>query len=121
MTCANHAMNIERRLKKTAGIAEADVGFAAENARVRFDPQILSLAQIFSTIEDSGYSAPLSRTELAIIGMSCVNSAGNIENHLMRKVPGTVRAPVNLAAGAMALSSISGVANGLRLSRIRLD
>ena len=108
MTYANCAMNIERRLKKTDGIAEADVSFAAENARVKFDPRILSLAQIVSAIEDSGYSVPLSRTELAIMGMSCVNCAGNIENYLMRKVPGIVRASVNFAAEKLFVTYVPG-------------
>ncbi len=105
-------MNIERRLKKIDGIAETDVSFATENARVRFDPRILSLAQIVNAIEDSGYSVPLSRTELAIIGMSCVNCAGNIERFLIRKVPGIVRASVNFAAEKLVVTYVPGTCDG---------
>ena len=79
------------------------------------------------------------KIELPVIGMTCSNCAATVERTLKRKVPGVTDAVVNfgtetatvdfdqsitnlaaMAAGEMALSSVTVVLNSLRLSRRKL-
>jgi Cu+-exporting ATPase len=43
MTCVNCATTIERTLKRTQGVGEASVNFAAERAQVRYDPAVMDM------------------------------------------------------------------------------
>ena len=57
MTCANCAANIERSVKKLAGVAEAQVNFAAETLDVDFDDVQVNSHRIIQQIEKAGYGA----------------------------------------------------------------
>jgi len=98
MTCANCAMNIERGVKKLAGVVEANVNFAAEQATVTFDSGLLTPDAIMTQIRKSGFSVPTQTTEFAVSGMTCANCAMNIERTLNKKVPGVLNAAVNFAS-----------------------
>lgn len=54
MTCANCARAVERALKK-AGALDAQVSFATEEAKVRFDPEVLNLETLIQAVERAGY------------------------------------------------------------------
>ena len=97
MTCANCAMNIERNIKKLDGILEVNVNFASEQARVVFDPQKVDYSGIVQQIHQLGFKVRTVKTELPIIGMSCVNCAQTIEKG-MSGLNGVVSARVNFAA-----------------------
>ncbi|NLB17998.1 MAG: copper-translocating P-type ATPase, partial [Syntrophomonadaceae bacterium] len=62
MTCANCALNIEKKLKGTPGVNTASVNYANETVTVDYDPQILSLTDIYAQIRDAGY-IPLKNME----------------------------------------------------------
>ncbi|WP_427366437.1 heavy metal translocating P-type ATPase [Candidatus Caldatribacterium saccharofermentans] len=57
MHCAACATLIERALKKSPGVREARVNFAAERAQVVFDPQLTSVEQLLEVIRRAGYGA----------------------------------------------------------------
>jgi Cu+-exporting ATPase len=58
MSCANCAMNIERRLnKKTDGVLKAAVNFASERAQVEYLPGEVTTEQIIAAIEKAGFKA----------------------------------------------------------------
>jgi len=57
MTCANCAANIERSVKKLAGVKDARVNFAAETVDVDFDDAQVNPGQIIARIEKAGYGA----------------------------------------------------------------
>ena len=97
MTCANCALNIERKVKKRSGIKEAHVNFASEDASVTFDPKQVGLDQITADIRDAGFGVATASTEIPITGMTCANCAMNIERALNRKLPGVLTAAVNFA------------------------
>jgi Cu+-exporting ATPase len=59
MTCANCAATVERTLRKTPGVAEANVNYASERATVRFDPAVVSLQQLGTAVERAGYGIVL--------------------------------------------------------------
>jgi Cu+-exporting ATPase len=57
MHCASCALNIESALKKTRGITSVNVSFPLERAKIRYDPEIISVQEIIKIIESVGYTA----------------------------------------------------------------
>lgn len=57
MHCATCALNIETALKKTSGITSANVSFPLEQAKINYDPEIVSVPEIKKVIENVGYTA----------------------------------------------------------------
>ena len=95
MTCASCVGRVERALQKMPGVVEASVNLATEAASVRSAPGI-GLADLRLAIEKAGYTVGESIVTLAIDGMTCASCVSRVEKALLR-VPGVVRAEVNLA------------------------
>ena len=57
MHCASCSALITRKLKKTPGIEEANVNFAAAKAHIRFDPTVTSEQNIIAAVKAAGYGA----------------------------------------------------------------
>lgn len=55
MTCTSCEMRIENRLKKTRGVREAKVSYAAGTAKVAYDPSVITLNEIIAIIEKLDY------------------------------------------------------------------
>src|ERR1035437_8132169 len=55
MSCASCVNRIERYLRKTPGVAEANVNLATEIATVRYVPEIAGLDELARAIETAGY------------------------------------------------------------------
>ncbi len=98
MTCANCAANIERSVKKLAGIESVDVNFASEQLSAEIDDEQVAIDDIVGQVEKAGYGVATAREEFSITGMTCANCAATIERVLNRKVPGVVSASVNFGA-----------------------
>ncbi len=98
MTCANCAANIERGVRKLAGIKDVSVNFASETVEVSFEDATTSLKDIFTQIKKTGYGVVTQIRELALTGMSCANCAATIDRILNNKVLGIIRADVNFAS-----------------------
>ena len=95
MTCASCVGRVERALQKMPGVVEASVNLATEAASVRSTPGI-GLADLRAAVEKAGYAVGDSSVTLAIDGMTCASCVSRVEKALLR-VPGVVRAEVNLA------------------------
>ena len=95
MTCASCVGRVERALQKMPGVVEASVNLATEAASVRSAASI-GLADLRLAIEKAGYTVGESSVTLAIDGMTCASCVSRVEKALLR-VPGVVRAEVNLA------------------------
>lgn len=57
MTCASCAMRIEKGLKKVAGVMDANVNLATEQATVLYDPTQTNLEKMVQKVEAVGYKA----------------------------------------------------------------
>ena len=55
MTCASCVNRIERYLRKTDGVLEANVNLATERATIRFDPARAGRSELVGAIEAAGY------------------------------------------------------------------
>ena len=95
MTCASCVGRVERALQKLPGVAEASVNLATEAASVRAAPGV-GLADFRAAVEQAGYTVGESSVTLTIDGMTCASCVSRVEKALLR-VPGVVRAEVNLA------------------------
>jgi len=63
MHCANCARAIEKKVGKVAGVAKAEVNFAAETLTVEFDQQNVKSEDIVAAVESAGYKASESTEE----------------------------------------------------------
>ncbi len=103
MHCAACSARIERAVSAMPGVAGISVNLADESMRVSFDPARLSLDDIGKRVAELGFTLapPASETslELAIGGMHCAACSSRIER-VTRKLPGLIRADVNLAAAS---------------------
>ncbi len=59
MHCASCALNVETALKKTEGVVSANVSFPLEQAKVVFDPEIITVEGMEKAVESVGYTASL--------------------------------------------------------------
>src|SRR5262245_15325210 len=55
MTCASCVNRIERYLRRTDGVVEANVNLATERATVTFDPAVAGRAELVGAVEAAGY------------------------------------------------------------------
>ena len=108
MTCASCVMRVEKALKKVAGVAEATVNLATEQAQVQADATVTADA-LAAAVRQAGYEVASTDFTLQVEGMTCASCVGRVETALL-KVPGVMGASVNLAterASVQALSTVS--------------
>src|SRR5216683_2440052 len=55
MTCVSCARRVEKVLSRHSGVEQASVNFTANQARVLYRPETVSLKELSAAIEDSGY------------------------------------------------------------------
>jgi Cu+-exporting ATPase len=122
MTCASCVMRIEKKLKKVAGVQEANVNLATERGTVTFNTAQTDMPTLVKAVEAAGYgaiplevvtqvpkvispvtpnpelltSAASSSAEFEIGGMTCASCVMRIEKKL-KKLEGVEAANVNLA------------------------
>jgi Cu+-exporting ATPase len=60
MHCASCSALITRKLKKTAGVEEANVNYGANKARIRFDPAQVNEQGLIAAVKAAGYGAIVS-------------------------------------------------------------
>ncbi len=63
MHCASCSALITRKLKKTAGVEEANVNYGANKARIRFDPAQVNEQGLIAAVEAAGYEAILANEQ----------------------------------------------------------
>ena len=107
MTCAACVRNVERALKRTDGVAEANVNIATERASVDFDPAQVDVQQLIASIEKAGYGVAQAQMELPITGMTCASCVRNVERAISKQ-PGILGVNVNLATEKATVSYLPG-------------
>ncbi|MEJ5357213.1 MAG: heavy metal translocating P-type ATPase, partial [Desulfobacterales bacterium] len=117
MSCTNCAAGLERALRSLAGVAEARVDFASEEAVLRYDPAALAPRRILEQVAAAGYTVPTARATLRIFGMSCDNCRAAIERALRRNAPGVLHAEVNFATEQAAVEFLPALGSTADLVR----
>ena len=96
MSCANCSGTVEDALGELDGVREVNVNYATDEGTVEYDPDAVSLGDVYAAIEDAGYDPVSEETTVAITDMSCSNCADANEGALL-DVPGVISATVNYA------------------------
>ncbi|MFQ3319028.1 MAG: Cu+-exporting ATPase [Natronomonas sp.] len=96
MSCANCSATIQDTLESLDGVVEADANFATDEGSVEYNPDEVSLAEIYDAIDDAGYGALSETVTISISDMTCANCADTNESAL-EDTPGVINADVNYA------------------------
>ena len=99
---------VEKALSKVDGVSEASVNLATETATVEHGPGV-EAGDLVSAVEGAGYGAGLEKTTLDVTGMTCAACVRRVEKTLLR-VPGVLRADVNLATEKATVESLASEA-----------
>jgi P-type Cu+ transporter len=97
MSCATCSGTIEEAVGSLPGVREVDANFATDEGSVAYDPEAVSLAEIYDAIEEAGYEPARASATVEISGMSCSTCAETNERAI-ESVPGVIEATVNYAA-----------------------
>jgi len=96
MTCANCSATVGDALESLDGVVEANANFATDEGSVEYDPDEVSLEEIFEAIEDAGYGAVSDTVTIGISDMTCANCVQTNETAL-ENTPGVIAAEANFA------------------------
>ncbi|WP_284009593.1 heavy metal translocating P-type ATPase [Haloarcula pelagica] len=96
MSCANCSATIEERVGELEGVSHVDANYATDEGSVEYDPNRVTLAEIFAAVEDAGYGVVTETVTIGITDMSCANCA-EINAEALESTPGVVSADVNYA------------------------
>jgi len=96
MSCANCSATIEDALDDLDGVASANANYATDEGSVEYDPEAVSLGEIYAAIESAGYGAVSETVTVAITDMSCANCA-ETNAEALESTPGVTEATVNYA------------------------
>ena len=97
MSCATCVGNVEAAVGSLHSVHEVSANFASDEGSVTYDPETVSLGEIYEAIEGSGYDPVRERLTVEIGGMSCATCASTNEEAI-ESVPGVIDASVNFAA-----------------------
>ncbi len=96
MSCANCSATVQDTLESLDGVTAASANFATDEGSVEYDPDVVSLREIYDAIDEAGYGAVSETVTITISDMSCANCAETNATALER-TPGVVDAEVNYA------------------------
>ena len=97
MSCATCSGNVEDAVGDLAGIEEVSANFASDEGVVAYDPEQVTLREIYETIDGAGYTAERASRTVPVTGMSCATCAEAIEDAL-GDAPGVIDAEANFAS-----------------------
>lgn len=106
MTCASCVGRVERAIRQVPGVADVSVNLATERAEVSFENGRGQPAAVADAIFKAGYMPGTRTIELNVNGMTCASCVGRVEKALL-KVPGVVKASVNLATETARVEAVS--------------
>ncbi|MFO8115775.1 MAG: HAD-IC family P-type ATPase, partial [Halorubrum sp.] len=78
------------------GVVSAKANYATDEGSVEYDPEAVSLGEIFDAIEAAGYGAVSETVTVAITDMTCANCA-ETNAETLESTPGVIEATVNYA------------------------
>ncbi|MBP1921508.1 Cu+-exporting ATPase [Halorubrum alkaliphilum] len=96
MSCSTCSGTVTEALESLPGVEEASVSFATDEGTVTYDPERVSLADLFDAVRDAGYDPVSESATVGIGGMSCSTCAATNEEAI-GGVNGVIAVDVNAA------------------------
>lgn len=59
MSCGGCVRSVTEALKAHPGVGDAEVSLEAGQARVEYDPDVVSVPQLRQAVEDAGFDSPV--------------------------------------------------------------
>ncbi|MDJ1432668.1 heavy metal translocating P-type ATPase [Halostagnicola sp. A-GB9-2] len=97
MSCSTCSGTVEDVVSDLEGVVSASANYATDEGTVEYDPETVSLAEIYDAIEESGYEAASATETIAVMGMSCSTCSETV-SEAAETLPGVIRADVNFAS-----------------------
>ncbi|ARS89793.1 heavy metal translocating P-type ATPase [Natrarchaeobaculum aegyptiacum] len=97
MSCATCSGTVEDAVADLEGVEEASANFATDEGTVAYDPERVSLSEIYAAIDDAGFEAAAETRTITVMGMSCATCSGAVAD-AVEELPGVLRADVNFAS-----------------------
>ncbi|WP_436346441.1 heavy metal translocating P-type ATPase [Natronorubrum sp. FCH18a] len=97
MSCSTCSGTIEDAVGALGGVESVSANYATDEGTVAYDPEAVSLAEIFDAIDDAGYEAASETETVTVMGMSCSTCSQTV-SEAAEDLPGVVRADVNFAS-----------------------
>jgi Cu+-exporting ATPase len=96
MSCANCSTTVQDTLESLDGVASASANYATDEGTVEYDPETVSLGDLYDAIDDAGYGAVSETVTVGISDMTCANCA-EANATALEGTPGVLGAEVNYA------------------------
>jgi Cu+-exporting ATPase len=104
MTCASCVNRVERYLRKTDGVVEANVNLATEQARVRFDPTVVGRDELNRAVVAAGYAVRAETAAAAVDGALDAAAEADARRRLRETRQLGFEAAVAIAAGLVMMA-----------------
>ncbi len=106
MTCASCVAHVERGLKETPGVENANVNLASERASVRYDPAQATIPDMVWHVRDVGYDVLTDKLELPLHNVT--DRAQLLA--ALQNVPGVLNVTLNATGDRANLEIVPGLA-----------
>ncbi|WP_224336497.1 heavy metal translocating P-type ATPase [Haloprofundus halobius] len=96
MSCSNCSSTVTSAVEELDGVGEVNVNYATDEGTVEYDPDRVSLAEVYDAIERSGYDPVAEEVNVGITDMTCSNCVQTVEN-AVGDLPGVLSVDANYA------------------------
>jgi Cu+-exporting ATPase len=110
------ADRLTEKMEALSGVSQVSVNLKSKLLRVKYHPDVVSVADIVLSARAAGYSIGSATTQLGIQGMYCGSCVANLEEALLR-TPGILSANVNLATEQAQVEYVAGSVDAAGLTR----
>ncbi|QCC54055.1 heavy metal translocating P-type ATPase [Natronorubrum bangense] len=97
MSCSTCSGSVEDAVRDLDGVESVSANYATDEGTVAYDPEEISLAEIYDAIDDAGYEAAGETDTITVMGMSC-STCSEAVGDAAEALPGVLRADVNFAS-----------------------
>ncbi|PWR71799.1 heavy metal translocating P-type ATPase [Methanospirillum stamsii] len=96
MHCATCALTVEKGLSSTPGVTESKVNLSTGKATIEYDPSLVTLSDLTTAVEKSGFSVAHEKISVRVGGMACASCVQSLTKFLLRQ-EGIISVDVNLS------------------------
>ncbi|WP_224450140.1 heavy metal translocating P-type ATPase [Haloprofundus salilacus] len=96
MSCANCSSTVTSAVEELDGVREVNVNYATDEGTVEYDPERVSLSEVYDAIERSGYDPVGEEVNVGITDMTCSNCVQTVES-AVGGLPGVLAVDANYA------------------------